>query len=87
MKGKRRAEKRPDGTRTTADGREIRSLHHIDDEDELPPRTTEPVGRYDREDDEESEAPAAPTAPEKPAAGTQAVSRAPMKKDRKNEKK
>ncbi len=87
MKGKRKVERRPAGTRTTADGREIRSLHHIDDEDELPPRTTEPVGRYDRDDEETPVAPAADAtdATVTPAAGS--VTAAPLKEDRKNDKK
>ena len=86
LKGKNKPEKRPAGSRTTSDGRVIRSLHHIDDEDELPPRTTEPVGRYDRDDEETPAAPAAP-AETKDASAAGSVAPAPLKEDRKNDKK
>ena len=86
LKGKNKPEKRPAGSRTTSDGRVIRSLHHIDDEDELPPRTTEPVGRYDRDDEETPAEPAAP-AETKDASAAGSVAPAPLKEDRKNDKK
>jgi hypothetical protein len=79
MKGKK-PPKAPAGSRITSDGRVIRSLHHIDDEDDLPPRGSTPVGRYD-EDEEEAPAPKKTAAPKKKGG-------APMKSDRKdNEKK
>ena len=73
MRGKARTEKRPAGTVTTASGRVVRSLHHIDDEDDLPPRV-----RESREDEDDAPAP-------KASNQTQgSVSRAPLKEDRKS---
>ncbi|MBR7181649.1 MAG: hypothetical protein IKD28_02570 [Clostridia bacterium] len=83
----KKSEDRPErapGTRTTTDGRQVRSLHHIDDEDDdLPPRTTTPTDRYDDGDDGESTPTPAPRTPEAPSV----VERAPMKDDRKKNKK
>ena len=92
MKGKRKVEKAPAGTRTTGDGRVVRSLHHIDDEDDLPPRGTQPVGRYDRDDADDATAGDA-VADDKATDGADdasakgAVAPAPLKQDRKNDKK
>ncbi len=90
LKGKSKPEKRPAGERVTASGQRIRSLHHIDDDDEpLPP----PVP--DREEPkkakpkkaEEGKAPEA--VPEEGAPAEESAEKkmglaAPLKQDRKS---
>ena len=61
-----------------ARGQQYRSLHHIDDEDDLPPR--ENVQRSAVYVDDEDEAPVAESKPENKMA-------APLKEDRKNDSK
>jgi hypothetical protein len=88
LKGKRKAEDKTSAAAAT--GRPVRSLHHIDDDDELPPRVPESVGRYDRDDEDEDEAAAATdkaAADADNASDKGAVAPAPLKKDRKNDKK
>ena len=74
LKGKK-PPKTAAGTRTTGDGRVIRSLHHIDDEDDLPPRGSLPTAKRGEETEEKPEAPAKKTDPNAPV----------LKEDRKND--
>ena len=86
LKGKRKAEDKSSAAAAT--GRPVRSLHHIDDDDELPPRVPESVGRYDRDDDEDEAADDKTAADGTDAASAKgAVAPAPLKTDRKNDKK
>ena len=62
----------PAATRTTKDGRTIRSLHYIDEEDDLPPRQPETVRDDEPEQEEQSGA-------------AQSALKAPLKEDRKND--
>lgn len=49
MKGKSKPEKKQPGVKTTKSGVQVRSLHHIDDDDEpLPPPVPDPVEKEDK---------------------------------------
>ena len=76
LKGKTKHEKKPAGERTSPSGKKVRSLHHIDDDDEpLPPSVPEK-----KEDPAKSEQPAGQEEKKNDM-------RAPMKDDRKDDEK
>lgn len=80
MKAKNKGKKEEGNYAAAADGRVYRSLHHIDDEDDLPPRA--PVSRdrvYKDEDEDET-----PAQVEAPAESKSMGDRPVLKEDRKS---
>ena len=80
MKAKNKGKKESNNYAAAADGRVYRSLHHIDDEDDLPPRA--PVSRdrvYKDEDEDE-----APAQVQTPAESQSMGDRPVLKEDRKS---
>lgn len=80
MKAKNKGKKEESNYAAAADGRVYRSLHHIDDEDDLPPRA--PVSRdkvYKDEDEDET-----PAQVEAPAESKSMGDRPVLKEDRKS---
>ena len=78
LKGKQKPEKRQPGERTTKSGVKVRSLHHIDDDDEpLPPPTKDSVEAPEKKPEKKAEQPEQKTGKKPTVPG--------LKDDRKND--